>query len=129
TLFRSSLNDLLGHSVAYGGLDSISPVTILFQTGYLTVKDYDTRSRVYTLDFPNLEVKESMQVFLLGAYSYGPSDKARPNVLRISQAFRAGDIGQVMTLIDTLFSHIPNTLWMGAKEQFYHAIIQNTFGL
>ncbi|SFC09378.1 PD-(D/E)XK nuclease superfamily protein [Parapedobacter composti] len=124
-----SLNDLLGHSVAYGGPDSIEPVTILFQTGYLTVKDYDAKTRIYTLDFPNLEVRESMQVFLLSAYSYETSGKVRPNVLRLLQAFRAGDIKQVMTLVDTLFSHIPNTLWAGAKEQFYHAIIQNTFGL
>lgn len=124
-----SLNDLLGHSVAYGGPDSISPVTILFQTGYLTMKDYDPQSRIYTLDFPNLEVKESMQVFLLGVYSYDSVDKVRPNVLRLSQAFRAGDIGRVMALVDALFSHIPSTLWVGAKEQFYHAIIQNTFGL
>src|SRR5690606_35688634 len=62
-----SLNDLLGHSVAYGGPDSSEPVTILFQTGYLTVKGYDAQTRIYTLDFPNLEVKESMQVFLLSA--------------------------------------------------------------
>ncbi|SEM31011.1 PD-(D/E)XK nuclease superfamily protein [bacterium A37T11] len=34
-----------------------------------------------------------------------------------------------MKLIDTSFSLIPNTLWGKAKEQLYHAIIQNTFSL
>ena len=33
------------------------PIPMLFQSGYLTIKDYDELSSVYTLGFPNLEVR------------------------------------------------------------------------
>ncbi len=54
--------DLLDQQSDYGGPASIDPVTIMFQTGYLTVKGYDAVRRTYTLDYPNLEVRESTQL-------------------------------------------------------------------
>lgn len=43
------------------------PVPLFFQTGYLTIKDYDQEFREYTLGFPNDEVKNG---FLRFIYSY-----------------------------------------------------------
>ncbi len=123
------LVDLFALKTVYGGVDTINPATILFQTGYLTVKGYDPMARSYLLDYPNLEVRESMQVFLLSTYSGVEIDATRPSVLNIARAFRTHDLPQVMKLIDTLFVNIPNTLWTGAGERFYHAIIQTAFGL
>lgn len=37
--------------------DSLDPVPLLYQTGYLTITDYDNSRRRYTLGFPNEEVK------------------------------------------------------------------------
>ncbi len=41
-------------------IDRISPVTLLFQAGYLTIKDVqkDGVMTEYTLGFPNLEVSD-----------------------------------------------------------------------
>lgn len=36
---------------------SPAPITLMYQTGYLTIKDYDDRFGTYTLDYPNEEVK------------------------------------------------------------------------
>ncbi|MBO6292481.1 MAG: hypothetical protein J6N51_09515, partial [Selenomonas sp.] len=33
------------------------PIPLLYQTGYLTIWDYDERRQRYTLGFPNREVK------------------------------------------------------------------------
>ncbi len=123
------LIDLFNRKTAYSGPDDIRPVTILFQTGYLTVKGYDIQRRTYTLDYPNLEVRESMQVFLLEAYTHLETEAVRPTVLDIGDAFQANDIPQVMKHIDALFVNIPSTLWAGARENFFHAIIQTAFGL
>ncbi len=43
--------------------------TLLFQTGYLTIKKYDPESELYTLAYPNREVKKSMLEYLLGAFA------------------------------------------------------------
>jgi len=50
------------------GLQSFLPTTLLFQTGYLTIKQYNPEVGFYVLDFPNKEVRQSMQVFMLSAH-------------------------------------------------------------
>ncbi len=46
---------------------AVPVVALMFQTGYLTITDYDSESELYRLDYPNSEVKRSFQqVILLG---------------------------------------------------------------
>ena len=46
-----------------------NPIPLLYQSGYLTIKDYDKVSGIYTLGFPNLEVKHGFLSFLLNYYT------------------------------------------------------------
>lgn len=39
---------------------STSPLALMFQTGYLTIKDYDKRRQLYRLGIPNREVREGL---------------------------------------------------------------------
>lgn len=39
--------------------EKLNITTLLYQTGYLTIKSYDQDSRLFTLGFPNAEVSES----------------------------------------------------------------------
>jgi hypothetical protein len=45
-----------------------NPVPLLYQTGYLTIRDYEPRSGKYTLGFPNEEVKYAFLDELLSSY-------------------------------------------------------------
>ena len=47
----------------------VSPVPILYQSGYLTIKDYDQRFQTYALGFPNEEVSEGFTEYLLPYYT------------------------------------------------------------
>ncbi len=46
-----------------------NPVPLLYQSGYLTIKSYDETTGIYTLGFPNLEVKNGFLSFLLNYYT------------------------------------------------------------
>lgn len=46
-----------------------TPIPILYQSGYLTIKSYDKVMKLYTLDFPNSEVKEGFLKYLLPFYT------------------------------------------------------------
>ena len=50
------------------GMDSMeeNPVPILYQSGYLTIKDFDREFRYYTLGFPNKEVEEGFSKAIRG---------------------------------------------------------------
>lgn len=58
-------------STLLSSIDTVfyNPVPLLYQSGYLTIKDYDKASGIYTLGFPNLEVKHGFLAFLLDAYT------------------------------------------------------------
>ena len=50
-----------------GNLDDIdnSPIALIYQSGYLTIKDYDERFGTYCLGFPNREVEEGFTRYLV----------------------------------------------------------------
>lgn len=41
-------------------IEHIESAPLLFQTGYLTIKNYDPRSQIYELGYPNKEVESSL---------------------------------------------------------------------
>ena len=48
--------------------EGLDPVPLLYQTGYLTIADFDRAGREYTLAFPNEEVKYGFMECLLPEY-------------------------------------------------------------
>ena len=62
------LPDLTRQQVTADMLNTIdtigdNPIPVIYQSGYLTIKDYDPEFRVYTLGFPNEEVEEGFTNF------------------------------------------------------------------
>jgi hypothetical protein len=57
--------------------DMLEDIPLLFQTGYLTIKDEKMTDGdpLYTLEVPNLEVKESLMEHLLSAFTNYPVSK------------------------------------------------------
>ncbi len=108
-------------------LDELQTTALLFQTGYLTIKDYSPDLLTYTLDFPNREVKDSMLQHLIGAYSHRSPLQTTPAVVQLHAAFKSNDLAEVRQLINDLFQTIPHQLFIDAKENLYHAIIHLLF--
>src|SRR5574344_462421 len=52
-------------------IDSMSqnPIPVIYQSGYLTIKDYDEEFRMYELGFPNKEVENGFMNYLLPYYT------------------------------------------------------------
>ncbi|MBE6869018.1 MAG: hypothetical protein E7494_09690 [Ruminococcus albus] len=48
--------------------DNPDPIPLLYQSGYLTIADYDQSGREYTLAFPNNEVKYGFLENLMSEY-------------------------------------------------------------
>lgn len=87
------------------GMESALP--LLYQSGYLTIKDYDFYERVYTLDFPNAEVKvgflESFMGSVLGVYNCDTQGWAN----RIYVGLLRNDIEKAMLALQACFKAIP----------------------
>ena len=70
--FASALNEPVPE-IAFSALeiDNIDPLTLLFQTGYVTIKGtvQNLGETWYKLDFPNKEVSSAFNAYLLNRYS------------------------------------------------------------
>ena len=109
-------------------LDSINYRTVLFQTGYLTIKERIESNR-YRVGYPNLEVKESMLTYILDGYLDKPRIESTFLVDDIRHLLIDGKTEEVIQNIHQLFSKIPNELFRQHYENFYHAIIFTAFKL
>ena len=64
-MHRYNLEDLAHEVTTADVLNSVdsastNPVPVVYQSGYLTIKEYDPRFETYTLGFPNREVEEAL---------------------------------------------------------------------
>ncbi|KKQ33045.1 MAG: AAA-ATPase-like protein [candidate division TM6 bacterium GW2011_GWF2_37_49] len=101
--------------------------SLMFQTGYLTIKNFDKGKKLYRLGYPNYEVKTALQTHLLGIFTQLDFISAERISLQLRAALIAGNIDEVITLIKQLFTNVPYQLHM-KEEKFYHALLQVTFG-
>ena len=91
--------------------DVEKPLPMIYQSGYLTIKDYNIRRNTYLLDFPNDEVKNGFISILANDYL-----KARKDVNNWTQdvvdALEAGDLEQFRKLfkVGTVFSSETGTI-------------------
>jgi hypothetical protein len=78
-LAKTVLEPVIADSSAFDSYDpdALGDIPLLFQTGYLTVKNVEMRhgNPLYTLEVPNLEVKESLMKHLLSAFTQYPVDQ------------------------------------------------------
>ena len=102
-------------------LTELSPVALLFQTGYLTIKEYDIMRNLVVLDYPNLEVADSFTKNLLAVQSAKDIGKTDLMLNDMADDFTDGRINDFVEKINYLFSNIPNTI-IDVKEKYYHSI-------
>ncbi len=107
-------------------LENLQLEALLFQTGYLTIKAYDARRRLYTLGYPNLEVRESMMDYLLNAFSQVPATQVRAYVYQVADALRKKDLKKVEEVFNILLHSLPYQLYE-ERERLYHIIIHLFF--
>jgi Predicted AAA-ATPase len=50
-------------------LENLAILPLLYQTGYLTIKNYDPVQRLYELGYPNREVEDAFLTYILGSFS------------------------------------------------------------
>ncbi len=78
------LNRLQEEEVTTDVLNSIeamseNPIPVIYQSGYLTIKDYDERFGTYRLGFPNKEVEQGFIKYLLPFYTPVTSNRTPPS--------------------------------------------------
>ena len=106
---------------------------ILFQAGYLTIKEYIKDVRLYRLGFPNDEVRYGFLHNLLPAYSDIPFGQTGVWVGRFVQDIRKGKVDCFMERMQALIAGIPYDNFteknLKLREQNYQTAVYLVFAL
>lgn len=108
--FSSALNEPVPE-IAFSAfeIDNIDPLTLLFQTGYVTIKGTvrNLGETWYLLDFPNREVSSGFNTYLLNRYSGQQPTGGVRFVSEIANALLKGDLERMHTVMEVFFAGIP----------------------
>jgi hypothetical protein len=108
-------------------LENMDARALMFQAGYLTVKQYDPYRNRYTLGYPNREVEEAMNNYLIASLlNRMPVDALRPVEL-LEEGFLRNDLPKVIAVINSLLKDLPSHLLDDKTEHFYHALVHLHF--
>ncbi|MDE6770425.1 MAG: ATP-binding protein, partial [Muribaculaceae bacterium] len=106
------------------GLDlrNADPTALLYQTGYLTIGNYDFENETVKLKVPNEEVKKGLFNDMLPIYTKGKRGVIEGVVADIIDAIRYGEAEKMMRNLDTYFASIPYDLRIEHENNFQNAL-------
>ena len=87
--------------------DKEEPLAMLYQSGYLTIKEYDIRHRVYKLDYPNDEVRKGFVSLVGNSYFRKPSEDNDNWILEMDNMLRECDLDGVRDAFTSFLASIP----------------------
>lgn len=108
------------------------PFALLYQSGYLTIRNYDKVTDSYTLGIPNKEVRVGLMDNMLPTLSQKGSTENSSLILKLYSAFSKGDY---RAFFETLTSYMAGIPYPEAgeelkrKECFYETIIYVVFSM
>ncbi|ADV43346.1 ATP-binding protein [Bacteroides helcogenes] len=105
-----------------------SPIPVLYQSGYLTIKGYDPTFQIYRLAYPNGEVRKGFIESLLPAYVHLPGQNNTFYVVSFIRDLLKGDIESCLERTRSFFASIPNDL-ENKTEKHYQTIFYLLFRL
>ena len=87
--------------------DAKNPLPILFQSGYLTIKEYIEEVNMYRLGFPNDEVRYGFLENLVPAYSSLRPDETGVSIWKFVEDIRAGNVDEFMERMQAIIAGVP----------------------
>ena len=87
--------------------DTKNPLPILFQAGYLTIKEYIREAALYRLGFPNDEVRYGFLKNLLPDYTSLRTDQTASSVWRFVENVKGGNVDGFMERMKSIIAGIP----------------------
>jgi len=111
--------------------DNMKAEPILYQTGYLTIVDYNEDTEEFIMDYPNIEVRSAFSKFLIEHYLEADGAEADSLIHTLPKSLLAGDIETTMNSVKQYLASIPYDIIEDREKYFQTALhlIFSMFGL
>lgn len=110
--------------------DSITdPIPVLYQSGYLTIKEYNSKLRMYRLGFPNEEVRQGFSESLYRYYAPTMMGELDTVVYKYREkVLLEDDIEAFLPYLQTFYDKFPYTI-INNNERHYQAVMFTIFSM
>ena len=99
------------------------PLPMIYQSGYLTIKDYDKGSNLFLLDFPNNEVKSGFLAMVAANYLQYKAP-LESWMVRAVFALKRGQLDEFRKMLTSFLASIPYTMRRKEsepeRERYFH---------
>ena len=111
-------------------LDRIDLTGMLWQTGYLTIKEVRQSEfgARYRLDFPDLEVRQTFLKRLVEIYGDLPQGSGTSQMARFLEAIRQDDLDGFLTCFQAFLARIPYEMHL-SNEKYYQTVFYVVFSM
>ena len=126
--FNENLDEITGKYYAEEDFsdykaDIERPLPMIYQSGYLTIKDYDPDVQEFLLDIPNNEVKQGFISLLANNY-FKTTEPADSTIRRFVKALKRGDLEQFRLNLTSFLASIPYSMRRKEnereRERYFH---------
>jgi hypothetical protein len=107
-------------------IGKMNVASLLFQTGYLTIRkveQIDRNRRLYILSYPNIEVKEAFIEHLLGEFSEKFAEEVSVIVYELRKTLLTNEIEKFFETIKSVYSGISYDIFVKDREGYYQTVI------
>ena len=107
-----------------GDIENISrtPIPVLYQSGYLTIKSYDSEFEQYRLGFPNKEVEQGFVKYLLPTYLPVNDDMGQSYIKNFVKEVRGGQTEEFLSRLQTMLADSDYQI-MGKMEIYFQNVM------
>ena len=102
--------------------NSQNPIPVIYQSGYLTIKGYDSEFGDYKLGFPNEEVEEGFVKYLAPFYLSKTHNRSAFDVRSFVSDVRSGKAEQFCVRLKSLFSDTPYELVKDLENHYQNIV-------
>lgn len=99
------------------------PLPMIYQSGYLTIKEFDMEEMTFLLDFPNNEVKRGFLTMVASSY-FGDKMETASWIRKAASQLKKGELDDFRTGMTSFLASIPYTMRRKEnereKERYFH---------
>lgn len=107
--------------------DAEEPLAMLYQSGYLTIKSYDKEDRLFTLDYPNDEVRRGFVTLVANGYFMASETASDLWVTKINRMYRRCDLDGLREAYTSFLASIPYEANKDTRALDFETHYQYTF--
>lgn len=101
---------------------STNPIPVIYQSGYLTIKGYDARFKLYELGFPNEEVEEGFLKYLLPYYTAFSEVEAPFQIAQFVRELESGETEKFLKRLKSFFADTPYELVKDLENHYQNVL-------